>query len=987
MKPPYTFLLLSCLLHLYSFSGRIEAQNLPRGDTSPKEFIFHTIDTDNGLPENQVRYIKQLKDHRMLIVTVGTITLYDGGSFRSLHSLPRNYMSVVPPYTNCSEQIQNEVWIRNGDKLCILDLETEQLRDHPEAYVTQLTGLKEKIKDVFPDNAGCLWIYTQSDKLYRYCEKEKRLSPVPHRFSSTAFEAITLSEHTYLLLRDGTCVCLGKKDLKPVSDFLLAEKKLATPWFNCSRTCAVGGGFCWGYKDAEGTGHLMYYDTSSRTRRKLYSGPDRFQEIACMHDGKIAVAGYSKFYMFDAKGKLWWATEKLRTDHGDLITGGFPSATVDNQGGLWVNVSNRGLLYYSPLRIRFNTLSSQKFPGLQKGNPVTLLHPYSRNEILVGTSKGALLYHQDHQTFRPYCPQLNEVQYISVSPAPQHELWLCAAFHGAYRIGADEQPVPLTLRHPGGVIPQNIRAICRFPGLGEWMLSKELGAAHFNPQTNELTSLLDEYPELNQIGLITHAVPWDAHSILFASQYGLFVYDCRKKKVFYPEGDRPGALFKCRNMKFNSVFRDRRGWFWLGTHDGLNLYIPEKKKFYSYYQEDGLPNNIIQTVTEGTEKNIIYAATSNGLSLLTIDSWADNPVSNIQNLDSENGLLRGEYFERSSCLMPDGTLYFGGINGISILTPEMLREKGRSYTPMFSALKIADKEIETDDPKNLLKKALAFTRHLELPYSQNTFTLEFAAPHYANPELTRYRYRLLGSENENWTTVPSRKGLGSITFRALPPGDYRLEVEAASFNQPWCKEPATLEISVHSPFYWNPVAQLVYLLAIFGIGYYIFQIRRRERILLHALALQEERNDIESETASPDTQQNPQPRPTFDPKDLHLTSHDEKFMQRVLELLEKNMDNPDYGVEELSSQIGMVRVTLYRKLKSITGQTPVVFIRTLRLKRAAQYLKAGESVVNVTDRVGFSDAQYFRKCFKEMYGVNPKTYQEEQNTPKELPQE
>ena len=142
------------------------------------------------------------------------------------------------------------------------------------------------------------------------------------------------------------------------------------------------------------------------------------------------------------------------------------------------------------------------------------------------------------------------------------------------------------------------------------MLSKELGAAHFNPQTNELTSLLDEYPELNQIGLITHAVPWDAHSILFASQYGLFVYDCRKKKVFYPEGDRPGALFKCRNMKFNSVFRDRRGWFWLGTHDGLNLYIPEKKKFYSYYQEDGLPNNIIQTVTEGTEKNIIYAATS-----------------------------------------------------------------------------------------------------------------------------------------------------------------------------------------------------------------------------------------------------------------------------------------------------------------------------------------------------------------------------------------
>ena len=116
----------------------------------------------------------------------------------------------------------------------------------------------------------------------------------------------------------------------------------------------------------------------------------------------------------------------------------------------------------------------------------------------------------------------------------------------------------------------------------------------------------------------------------------------------------------------------------------------------------------------------------------------------------------------------------------------------------------------------------------------------------------------------------------------------------------------------------------------------------------------------------------------INPSVITITSVDEQLMQKSLEYMEKNMDNPEYGVEELSCDLGMARMSLYRKLQSITGNTPTDFIRSIRLKRAAQLLQGSQlPIVEVANRVGFSSPSYFSKCFKEMFGVLPKQYVEE----------
>lgn len=113
------------------------------------------------------------------------------------------------------------------------------------------------------------------------------------------------------------------------------------------------------------------------------------------------------------------------------------------------------------------------------------------------------------------------------------------------------------------------------------------------------------------------------------------------------------------------------------------------------------------------------------------------------------------------------------------------------------------------------------------------------------------------------------------------------------------------------------------------------------------------------------------------PSAITITSVDEQLIHKSLEYLEKNMDNPEYGVEELSRDLGMARMSLYRKLQSITGDTPTDFIRSIRLKRAAQLLKGSQlPIVEVASRVGFSSPSYFSKCFKEMFGILPKQFAE-----------
>jgi len=111
------------------------------------------------------------------------------------------------------------------------------------------------------------------------------------------------------------------------------------------------------------------------------------------------------------------------------------------------------------------------------------------------------------------------------------------------------------------------------------------------------------------------------------------------------------------------------------------------------------------------------------------------------------------------------------------------------------------------------------------------------------------------------------------------------------------------------------------------------------------------------------------------PGEIEITSMDEKFVKKAVALVEANIANSGFLVEDLCREMGMSRVYFYKKILSLTDKTPSEFIRFIRLKRAADLLEKSQLFVNeVAFQVGFNDPKYFRKYFKDEFGLSPNEY-------------
>lgn len=113
----------------------------------------------------------------------------------------------------------------------------------------------------------------------------------------------------------------------------------------------------------------------------------------------------------------------------------------------------------------------------------------------------------------------------------------------------------------------------------------------------------------------------------------------------------------------------------------------------------------------------------------------------------------------------------------------------------------------------------------------------------------------------------------------------------------------------------------------------------------------------------------------IEPAKPQIISFDDQFMQQVMEIMEKQMDNSEWTIDQFAQELGMGRTVFYQKLKSIIGLSPIDFVREMRIKRAMQLIESGEyNVSSIAYMTGFNDPKYFSKCFKKKYGVSPSEY-------------
>ena len=166
---------------------------------------------------------------------------------------------------------------------------------------------------------------------------------------------------------------------------------------------------------------------------------------------------------------------------------------------------------------------------------------------------------------------------------------------------------------------------------------------------------------------------------------------------------------------------------------------------------------------------------------------------------------------------PSGRLFFGGINGISIVNPEAVGDNKQSPVIKMIGLKINNKNVEISTEESILDKPVEQLDKMEVAHDQNLLSLEFGIMDFTNPVKNRYRYQLVGIDDD-WVEAGTNH---FANYAQLPSGNYTFKVIGTVDGEVWSK-PITLSIRVNPPFYFSWWADLIYLTIFVYIAYRLY---------------------------------------------------------------------------------------------------------------------------------------------------------------------
>lgn len=348
-------------------------------------------------------------------------------------------------------------------------------------------------------------------------------------------------------------------------------------------------------------------------------------------------------------------------------------------------------------------------------------------------------------------------------------------------------------------------------------------------------------------------------------------------------------------------------------------------------------------------------------------------------LDREGGIWLGTY--------NNGLLYTSPLSGLFDTRPIDI-----DVYPILTAIYLHGQPLQVGHAaaaQAQLTVAPPYVGHLAFSYDQNSLAFQFTTMNYVRPRSTCYRYRFSGDRGQ-WHTLSADsaghlvddKGVLYLPFVGLSPGDYTLEVMATTNPDHWGSAAVrSITFTIRPPWWQTPLAYLLYIALAAAAVALVFWLYRRhlqrksreEMLLLRIQHLVEQVNrDEHSEAMVVLSEPAPASPSVAEPEP---TAQEKEFMARATRLVEQHINDPGYNVERLAADLCMERTGLYKRLTALIQQSPVAFIRSIRLHRAAEMLLRGDlSVTEISERTGFGSSSYFSKCFQKEFGCKPSEY-------------
>ena len=675
------------------------------------------------------------------------------------------------------------------------------------------------------------------------------------------------------------------------------------------------------------------------------------------------------------------------------LSSNFVNSLLAKDGQIWVGTETGGITKLAPRQLQLEFFKHDAAnPASLSPNAVNAMYAAPDGTLWVGTVEGGLnALAPGSRNFTHYTMANSGLPHNSVSTLAadnRGNLWI-----GTWGTGI----AVMNLQQPGRIIPLVVDAkhqpFLNFAGVlvydpindGMWLGTND-GLFFYDLKRQQLIEPFKGC--LNVRGCIGSLITRDGKLLMGCVQgmveinlksripgKGDFVVKYHQYKLDDPKS---GVI-----DKILSFCLAKDGKIWLGSNGyGLYSYNYNKEgKTYvkSFTTNNGLANNTVKGIVEDNQ-GMLWIATDNGLSIF-------NPkTETFSSYSRKDGLLSSQFYFNGAIRDAKGKIYLGTDEGLMAVTG-VNHAVHNSARLRFTELLVDNQPVFAGS--DYLDDDISIAKRLCIHESDKSFTIFFSALNYGNDSQGVYLYRMKGYEND-W--VQLKPGQHSVRYSTLPAGSYQFEVKYIPSFDSDKEQVISVDIKV-TPYFWKSwwfvslmvIAFIAFLLYIYTSR--LEKMREREveelyRPIEAALKDSDEPGKLQSRIQmileNQKRYQDSQKK-SIEADRKQVAEKERPFMDIVMEVMEKNYDNSEFGVQELADEMRMNRSVLSKKLNAEAGQPTAQFIRNYRLDIAKKMITENVANRNITEiayRVGFNDPKYFTRCFTKQYGVSPSSYKD-----------
>lgn len=791
-----------------------------------ERYTYRTLNTLNGLSQNDVQDIYQDSRGLVWIATTDGLNRYDGYSFyrygKDNSALKSNLMLSI------TEDDRGNLYIGTADKGLFVYRYDEDKFYWLNEQVTGSETLSYNVRNLYIDNESTVWAYNGENHMIQrltldqdykitnletYSEEGHQqiafnsFASVGHEFFAAGPKGVAIFDEQSNSFQSYITLGGGANNIQPVSTDLF--------FFTRGR-------------------NVFLFNTYSKVKKVIAVFPEAGKLL--YKNNMIWMLSSNAIYQASFNSKTYKVGEIRKVDsYGDLIV---RSGMVDRTGALWVGYLKEAIRLYDsngkPFH-HFNNIGNDHILSMTQSD---------KEHVWIGTEGSGLFYAKriNDKNLKEVASLFKQTTIYDVEYSEAMDKVLVAVE------GQAVYTVNLDGTNPQSLISRLKSArVILADGDYLWLGTYHMGLYRYHTGSKQLLRF-DVRDGLTSS--IVRNLIFDKHKNLWiATAKGICVVPNDQIHMRNKIEITPIHNTELRDHYVIPMMLDREGHIWYGTlGDGLcridTLRDDMSVTYRQYTKKDGLSSQVIKAIVQDHE-GLIWCSTNHGINSL------NSRTGEILTYDVSDGLQDYEFNELSGLATKDGRLMFGGVNGLNSFYPNQIERDSTMATPCITDFLLFNKSIVgTPIAKKISGINVVDSRNIELSYNQNSFTFVFSALHYANPEKNKFYYRLVG-EDKNW--IEARRGIHEATYTNLSPGKYVFELRASNGDGIWNPKALTVDVRINPPFWATWYAFVFYTLLLAVAAYYVwsrfkYRMERQHAIRLAQLERQKSQELLEDKT-------------------------------------------------------------------------------------------------------------------------------------------